>query len=132
MATAAYAIGQNMAKRWVLDTDTKGTGAEMVPLDKARAPDGGPRGTIVVRDPRPAPEREPVARKPPRFKLVDVMTRQVLAEDVATRQAVEVLAGMRSVVDVNVYRWDDTKDAWEQLSQGDRRKLWDLRGRLSG
>jgi hypothetical protein len=119
-----------MAKRWVLDTDTKGTGAEMVPIDKAHGSDSGPRGTIVVRDPRPAPERAPAARKPPRFKVVDVMTRQVLAEDVATRQAVEVLAGMRSVVDVNIYRWDDAKEAWEQLSQGDRRKLWDLRSRI--
>ena len=120
-----------MAKRWVLDTETKGTGAEMVPLEKRQAPDAGPRGTIVVRDPKPAPERAPEARKPPRFKVVDVMTRQVLAEDVATRQAVEVLAGMRSVVDANVYRWDDVKGTWEQLSQGDRRKLWDLRSRLS-
>jgi hypothetical protein len=120
-----------MTKRWVLDTDTKGTGAEMVPLEKARGADPGPRGTIVVRDPRPAPEREPAARKPPRFKVVDVMTRQVLAEDVATRQAVEVLAGMRSVVDVNVYRWDDATESWQQLSQGDRRKLWALRSRIS-
>ena len=120
-----------MAKRWVLDTETKGTGAEMVPLEKAHA-GGERRGPIVVRDPAPAPEREPEERRPPKFKVVDVMTRQVLAEDVGTRKAVEVLAGVRSVVDVNVYRWDDRKQAWDQLSQGDRRKLWQLRDRLPG
>ena len=118
-----------MAKRWVLDTETKGTGAEMVPLEKAHG-GGDHRAPIVVRDPPPAREREPEERRPPKFKIVDVMTRQVLAEDVGTRKAVEVLAGMRSVVDVNIYRWDDRKQAWDQLSQGDRRKLWQLRDRL--
>jgi hypothetical protein len=119
-----------VAKRWVLDTETKGTGAQMVPLEKAH---GGtdPHAAVVVSEPRPAPAREPEPRKPSRFKLVDVMTRQTLAEDVGTRKAVEVLAGMRSAVDVNVYRWDDASGAWQQLSQGDRRKLWALRDRLS-
>jgi hypothetical protein len=120
-----------MAKRWVLDTETKGTGAEMVPLEKAHGGSGAePRGPIVVREPGPAREREPEPRAPRRFKIVDVMTRQVLAEDVGTRKAVEVLEGMRSVVDVNVYVWDERREAWEQLSQGDRRRLWELRGRL--
>jgi hypothetical protein len=120
-----------MAKRWILDTETKGTGAEMVPLDKARDRSGAtPRGPIVVREPVPPPAKEPEARKPRRFKLVDVMTRQVLAEDVDTRKAIEVLEGLRSVVDVNAYVWDERAEAWEQLSQGDRRRLWQLRGRL--
>jgi hypothetical protein len=118
-----------MAKRWVLDTETKGTGAEMVPLERAHG-EAERHGPIVVREPRPAPEREPEQRKPSRFKVVDVMTRQVLAEDVGTRKTVEVLAGMRSVVDVNIYRWDDKAESWQQLSQGDRRKLWALRERL--
>jgi hypothetical protein len=121
-----------VAKRWVLDTDTKGTGAEMVPLEKAHGDSAAaPRGPIVVREPQPGPERKPEPRKPPKFKVVDVMTRQVLAEDVGTRKTVQVLSGMRSIVDANVYRWDDRRDAWEQLSQGDRRKLWDLRGRVT-
>ena len=119
-----------MAKRWVLDTETKGTGAEMVPLEKAHA-GGDRRGPIVVRDPAPEPERPPEVRKPSKFKIVDVMTRQVLAEDVGTRKAVEVLDGMRSVVDANVYRWDERTASWQQLSQGDRRKLWELRAKLS-
>lgn len=102
----------------------------MVPLDTAD-PGAGPRGPIVVREPAPPPAREPEARKPRKFKIVDVLSRQVLAEDVSTRKAVEVLQGMRSVVDVNVYVWNERTEAWEQLSQGDRRRLWDLRGRLA-
>jgi hypothetical protein len=117
-----------VSKRWILDTETKGTGAQMVPLDKTR--DGaGPRAPIVVREPpAPAPEK-PAERRPRRFKVVDVMTRQTLAEDVDLRGAVDALEGLRSVVDVNVYTWDDAHEDWLQLSQGDRGRLWDLRGR---
>jgi len=117
-----------VSKRWVLDTETKGTGAQMVPLDKAH---GGadPRAPIVVREPTDPPPKPPAAREPRRFKVVDVMTRQTLAEDVDLRGAVDVLEPLRSVVDVNVYTWDVGRDDWVQLSQGDRGRLWDLRGR---
>ena len=101
----------------------------MVPLDKAR-PGADPRGPIVVRKPVERPPADPAPRKPRRFKIVDVMTRQTLAEDVDTRTTVEVLEPLRSVVDVNIYIWDDAAGAWEQLSQGDRRRLWELRGRV--
>jgi hypothetical protein len=76
-----------MAKRWVLSTETKGTGAEMVPLDKAH--DGsGPRAPVIVKPPRPVPEKPPEPIGPRRFKVVDVMTRQVLSEDAGTRATV--------------------------------------------
>jgi hypothetical protein len=120
-----------LAKRWVLSTETKGTGAEMVPLDKVHDPaSANPRVPIVVRDPQPLPEKPVEPRGPRRFKVVDVMTRQVLAEDVSTRETVAALADVRSVVDVNLYLWDDDADDWYQLSQHDRRLIWDLRGRL--
>ena len=117
-----------VSKRWVLDTETKGTGAQMVPLEKTRD-DGEGRAPIVVRDQAPRPEKPAEPRKPPRFKVVDVMTRQVLAEGADTRATVELLEGMRSVVDVNVYVWRDWEGDWQQLSQGDRRRLWAMRGR---
>jgi hypothetical protein len=121
---------QDLPRRvWVLDHETKGTGAEMVPLDKARPAGGTTRGPTIVREPQPLPPKPPEPRKPPRFKIVDVMTRQVLAENVDTRTAVDVLEGIRSVVDVNVYAWRDTEGDWLQLSQHDRGTLWDLRGR---
>jgi hypothetical protein len=117
-----------VTRRWVLDTETKGTGAQMVPLEKAH---GGadPRAPIVVQERAARPAEAPRPRRPRRFKVVDVMTRQTLAEDVDVRGAVDALEGQRSVVDVNVYGWDDARAGWVQLSQGDRGRLWDLRGR---
>jgi hypothetical protein len=53
-----------MGKVWVLDTETKGTGAEMVPLEKVlekRAPDGAP-----ARPPRKRRERAPKRSHAPR------------------------------------------------------------------
>ena len=88
-----------------------------------------PRGPVVVREQAERPRKPPPERKPRRFKVVHVMTRQELAENVDLRGAVDALEDVRSVVDVNVYTWDDGSGDWVQLSQGDRRRLWDLRGR---
>jgi hypothetical protein len=53
-----------MAKTWVLDTDTKGTGANMVPLEKVQEKADAPRRRVS----RPAtgnpPKRARVAEKP--------------------------------------------------------------------
>jgi hypothetical protein len=120
---------QSTRRAWVLDHETKGTGAQMTPLDKLRAPTGSVRAPVVVREPQPLPEKAPEPAGPRRYKLVDVMTRQVLAEDVDLRRAVDVLEGIRSVVDVSVYVWREPAQEWLQLSQRDRRKIWELRGR---
>jgi hypothetical protein len=120
-----------VSRKWVLDTETKGTGAQMVPLDKSPAGDG-PRAPIVVRE-QPVPPPKPVEPMGPRrFKVVDVMSRQVLAEDVDLRTTVDTLRDARSIVDVNIYVWQDAADEWFQLSQGDRRRLWALRDRKPG
>jgi hypothetical protein len=118
----------SMRKVWVLDTETKGTGAEMVPLDKVqeKAATAG-RSVIVPRERAPREEKPAGPKAPPRFKLVDVMTRQVLAEGAGTREAVDVLRGVRSVVDVSVYVWDERTDVWRPLSMGERKSLWNLR-----
>ena len=116
-----------MGKVWVLDTETKGTGAEMVPLEKIeKKPAPKPRRAR----PKPrkrAPTPPPPAPEPPRFKLVDAMTRRVLAEDVDTQKAVEVLEDARSVVDVAMYAREGGR--WEKLAYADKKKLWALRGR---
>ena len=117
-----------MGKVWVLDTETKGTGAEMVPLEKVeRKREPKPRRSRPKPKPR-APEPPP-PREAPRFRLVDAMTRRVLAEDVDTRTAVEVLEGARSVVDVAMYAREGGR--WEKLSYPDKKKLWSLRGRAA-
>src|SRR3954468_23803467 len=117
-----------MAKTWILDTQTKGTGANMVPLEDAR-PKRSAQKVDVPPKPRPRPQPEPVPRRPPRFKVVDVMTRATLAEDVDGRTLVDLLKGVRSQVDVHISRWDDEREEWRLLTLGEQRAIWGLRDR---
>jgi hypothetical protein len=118
-------------KVWVLDTETKGTGAEVVPLEKVlRKPASGEALAVHVPpkgEPRPPKEPEP---KPPRsFKIVDVTTGAVLGEHLDTRAAVAALEDVDSVVDVRIYAWDHTNEKWVLLTLGEQRALWGFRGR---
>jgi hypothetical protein len=116
-------------KIWVLETQTKGTGANVVPLDKVlRKPGAGDAVPgFEFRKPAPTEPAEEPPREPYRFKLTDVMTRQVLGEDVDARTAVELLADVRSIVDVIVYVWEPDAERWRMLSFGETRTLWDRR-----
>jgi hypothetical protein len=116
-----------MAKRrtWVLDTSTKGTGAEMVPLQDARQASAEPEEPLVSPAMRRAPRpEEPEPRAPRRFRVVDVMTRRVLADDADVRTTLDVLAGVRRSVDVNVHVWEPKRDAWRLLGMGEQAELW--------
>jgi hypothetical protein len=113
-------------KVWVLDTETKGTGAEMVPLEKARPrrkPSGEPFWVPPPR--RPREPQPPAPRVPHRFRIVDVLSGEPLADDVSTREAVEALRGVRSTVDVRVYVRED--DRWRLLTRDEQGALWQLR-----
>ena len=124
-------MGHMAKKVWVLDTETKGTGANVVPLDSTLRRADAPAEPLYVppkRAPRPP---EPVAPRPPRaYKLVDVTSGEVLAEDVDTRAAIRVLEGLDSVVDVRIYVWDDATEHWVLLTLGEHKALWDYRGKL--
>jgi hypothetical protein len=111
---------------WVLETQTKGTGANMVPLDRTHKRADAVPG-FGFRKPAPRAPEPPPPREPYRFKVTDVMTRQVLAEDVDARAAVELLAGVRSIVDVIVYVWEPQSERWRMLSFGETQALWDRR-----
>jgi hypothetical protein len=115
-----------MGKVWVLDTETKGTGAQMVPLEKVqKQPSPKPRRR---RAPAPVREREaPAPRRPDRFRIVDVMTLQPLLEDATARETVERLNDVRSLVDVTIHAWDEQAGRWQRLSRGEERALWRLR-----
>jgi hypothetical protein len=122
-----------MAKIWVLDTETKGTGATMVPLDKVlKKP--APADERILRVPRrkdadEAPEPEsPEPREPHRFRVVDVMTRQVLADDVDARATVTVLEDIRSVVDVLIDVWEPDTGVWRRLTLSEQKAIWGFRG----
>jgi hypothetical protein len=111
-----------MAKVWVLDTSTKGTGASVVPLD--RAPERAERGLQIAPSGRRAPKRdaEPAPRAPRRFKVVDLVSSETLAEDAEMRATLDVLKDVRSVVDVRIFVWDDE---WRLLTLDEQRALWD-------
>jgi hypothetical protein len=124
-----------MPKVYVLDTSTKGTGANVRPLDE---PDGERKRRDEIPaflDPRRARGKRkapppPPPRRPRRFKLVDVMTGETLAEDVDTRAALEALQGLRSVNDVRVFARRDEGEDWRLLTLREQRALWDARGRV--
>jgi hypothetical protein len=117
-----------MGKVWVLDTETKGTGAQMVPLEKVqKTPAPKPRRRRAA---PPQRKREPpAAPKPERFKVVDVMTGVPLLEGANARETVRRLRQVRSPVDVTIHAWDERAGRWQRLSRGEERALWRLSAR---
>jgi hypothetical protein len=119
-----------MGRIWVLDTETKGTGAEMVPLEKVlRTP--AEAGRPVVAPPRRRErEPEPPAPAPPRrFRITDVMTGALIGDDLDARATVEALRRARSSVDVTVYVFEPDEQRWRLLTLREQRALWALRDR---
>jgi hypothetical protein len=120
-----------MAKTWVLETETKGTGARVVPYDETVG-DRGPEHELELVELGGAP-RAPATPIPPataRFKVIDVMSSTVLAEGVGVRETIEALEGVRSMLDVLVLRWAPDSGRWRLLTLQERRALWEFRGRL--
>lgn len=117
-----------MARIWVLDTETKGTGAEMVPLDKVlRQPAQKPEPLFVPPKREPKPPKAPEPRAPRRFRVVDVVTREVLADGAGPRETVGVLGDVRSIVDVSVSVWEPATERWRMLTLEEQRVVWDRR-----
>jgi hypothetical protein len=122
----------SMGRTWVLDLDPSGTGAEMRPLDSVlRGPRAEPELALVRPKPQPRSEPEPEPAKPHRFKVVDVLTGQVTAEDAGARATVELLRDVRSIGDVRVYVWEPDGERWRLLTLAEQRTLWALRDRLA-
>lgn len=120
-----------MRKVWVLDTSTKGTGASVVPLERA-----GEKGERKAEPPRPVYRRaepagpaEPEAPPVRAFRVVDLLTDRVLADEATAREAVRALEAVRSTVDVRVYVREGEDGAWRLLTLREQRALWELRGR---
>jgi hypothetical protein len=119
-----------LAKTWVLETQTKGTGANVVPLDDVlRRPASAPVPGFGFRKLDRAPAEAPEAPEPHRFKVVDVMTREALAQGVDARTAVDALEDVRSIVDVSIFVWEPSAERWRMLTFAESRLLWDYRGR---
>ena len=122
-----------MGKVWVLDTATKGTGASMVPLESTLAKPGAPPPHRYATPPKRARRmpRPPEPKQPARFKVVDVVSGEVLADGASTRDTLETLRGIRSSVDVRVYAWRHKAGSWRLLGMDEQRALWRLRERAA-
>lgn len=121
-----------MSKVWVLDTETKGTGAHVVPYEKTLRPARREDELALVKlggPPRAPVEAEPEPPAPLRFKVVDVMSAQPVAEGVGAREAVGVLEGMRSVLDARIFVWVAETGRWRLLTLDESKALWRFRGR---
>src|SRR5579864_7111993 len=117
-----------MARVWVLDTSTKGTGATMVPLESILRKPAGRGEAIYVPPPRPAKAPAPAGPRRARlFKVLDIRSREVLAEGATARATIQVLNGVRSIVDVNVYVWMPATEKWRLLTFDEQRLLWNRR-----
>ncbi len=121
-----------MGKVWILDTETKGTGATMVPLEKVlRGPAPPDPGLATVewrRPPRPAPGPAP-GSAPRSFRVRDVRSGRVLGEAIDARATVELLRGVASVVDIHVHVWQPESERWRLLTLAEQQSLWRLRDR---
>ena len=115
-----------MGKVWILDTETKGTGANMVPLERATKRSSAVEPVLIPREQAPRVQPAPAPRPAPKFRVVDVMTRQALADDATTRETAAVLRDVRSIVDVNVYVRRGSHERWQLLPLADLRALWEL------
>jgi hypothetical protein len=119
-----------MAKTWVLDTETKGTGAHIAPLNseqRDRFASGGERELALVTLERPPrPVEEPV-HEAQRFRVVDVLGAQVLGEGIGVRETLALLAGMRSALDARISVWVPDSERWRLLSLEEHRTLWGMR-----
>lgn len=120
-----------MAKTWVLDTETKGTGAHMAPLERADRKAGEQRELSTVTFKGPPSERShslpPRAKQ--RFKVVDVLSGRVLGEDVSAAEAVQALHGLRSVLDARISVRSAEAQRWKLLSLDEQKALWRFRDR---
>jgi hypothetical protein len=116
-----------MSKTWVLDTSTKGTGANVVPLESVtRKPEPGAKKRLAAPKKRlPKREKQPAPRLPRRFKVVDLMSSEVLAEGAGMRATLDVLGEVHSPVDVRIFVWDDKADGWRLLTLSEQRAMWD-------
>jgi hypothetical protein len=115
-------------RTWVLDTETKGTGATMVPLDEVeRRERVAPKKLWVPPKRTPREPKPPEPRAPRRFRVVDVVSRQVLQDDGGVRATLELLGRVERMHDVTIYVWEPDEERWRLLTMDEHRLLWSRR-----
>jgi hypothetical protein len=99
----------------------------VVPLESTlQKPERGRRPPLKVTKAAPRKrEQEPAPRTPRRFKVVDLVSSQTLADGADMRATLDVLGEVRSAVDVRIFVWDDKAEKWHLLTLPEQRALWD-------
>jgi hypothetical protein len=120
-----------MAKTWVLDTETKGTGAHIAPLKEPAARQVERELEVVTFERTSPPAESPAPAPSASFKVVDVMSARVIGEGIDTRATVDLLKRMNSVTDARIYVWAHTAQRWRLLSLREQRTLWAFRAQTS-
>ena len=119
-----------MSKTWVLDTETKGTGAHIAPLRHGAPARERELSLTRFRPPAPAPA-EPSgpapAPAPRRFRVVDVLAGVTIADDVHVADALLALRRLRKPIDARVYVWEEQQGRWRLLGLDETRALWGMR-----
>src|SRR5271155_3693117 len=117
-----------MRKTWILDTETKGTGAHVAPLEEALKRPSSEQELALVALERPPRASEPIEPPAPlQFKIVDVRSSRVLAEGVSARATVDLLEDIASVVDIRIYVWMREAERWRLLTFAEQKALWEFR-----
>jgi hypothetical protein len=99
----------------------------MVPLERVTKRSSGYEEPLFKAPKRRAPEPdEPRERAPRKFRVIDVMTRQTLADEANARAAIDALGGVRSVVDVEIYVWQEERERWRKLTLPERQEMLDM------
>jgi hypothetical protein len=115
-----------VGKTWILRTETKGTGATMVPLETVTERGSDPEPVRVIRKAKPPAPKPAEPREPRRFRVVDVISRRDLVDDASAGEAIDTLRAVRSIVDVNVYVWQPDRGSWRLLTFSEQRAMFDL------
>jgi len=103
----------------------------MVPLERIlRKPGSDAVPGFALPELKPSPADPTESPQPRMFRVIDVMSRELLADGVDARSAVSVLNDVRSIVDVTVYVREPKSERWRMLTLGETRALWDHRGRI--
>jgi hypothetical protein len=123
-----------VAKTWVLDSETKGTGASVVPLERVLRRASAERELALVKlTPSGGKAPAPTAQAPAalRFRVVDVLNGKELGRDLSTREALARLAQMSSALDARVYTWIPGASRWRLLTLEEHRLMWRFRARVA-
>ena len=115
-----------MGKTWILRTETKGTGATMVPLETVTERVSEPEPVRVIRKAKPPAPMPAEPRAPRRFRVADVISRRNLVDDASAAEAIDALRAVRSIVDVNVYVWQPDRERWRLLTFSEQRAMFDF------